>query len=136
MKRLVGVCSFLLGVAVAVGVIFVLGASSPDVPDDRVEPGFPTNENGETYGSIADLALPEDYPDLVAAVGVNGVEGHFKMSEAHPEDPKTPEEALAWQEELQANGGFYFCPLYDKEGNVIGEMQIGPSDSYDITAPE
>jgi hypothetical protein len=135
MKKLVSVCSFLLGIAIAISVIFVVAASSSDVPADRVEPVFSINGNGETYGSITDLE-PEEYPDLVAAIGVNGVEGYFRMNEAHPEDPKTPEEALAWQEELQANGGFYFCPLYDREGNVIGEMQIGPNSPSDGIAVE
>jgi hypothetical protein len=132
MKKGVNIFSFSIGIVVAGLLVFMVAASSPmttsDTPSDGIKPVFETNENGETYGSIAGINNIEEYPDLIAAVGVDGVEGYFRINEAHPEDPKTPEEALQWQEELKAAGGFYFCNLYDKDGNVIGKMQIGPNE--------
>ena len=133
MKKYRNVFSLLAGIAVVFCVVFLVAAHPPQsTPDTGMKPAFPTNINGETYGSAANVA-PYGYPDLVAAVGVDGVEGYIRMSEAHPEDPKTPEEAGQWQKELEAKGGFYFCPLYDKEGAVIGKMQIGPNGPAEIT---
>lgn len=140
MKIFANTFSLILGMIIAFSIVFLVAASSPKTvlksQGNRIVPTFRTNNNGETYGSIADLSS-EDYPDLIAAVGVDGNRGYFKMHEAHPENVKTLEEAQRWQEALEAKGGFYYCPLYDEEGNVIGKMQIGPNDPTKyITAEE
>jgi len=101
------------------------------------KPVYPTNIHGETYG-IAPVLTPEDYPDgrippispgdypdLIAAIGEDGIEGYIRQSEADPFEPKSPEEALAWQEAYQAQGGFHYVNLYDKDGEVIGRFRVG-----------
>jgi len=126
MKQTIGKgLAFLLGVVLAVTAIFLI-AAAPAKDEPSIEspiPVYPTNANGESYGIAADNH--EYDPDLIAAIGEDGVEGYFRYNEAHPEDPpKTPEEALAWQEAYQAKGGFHYIDLYDKEGNIIGKMRI------------
>ena len=60
-------------------------------------PVYPTNENGETYGSSAHANSLETEPDLIAAVGIDGTKGYLRKTDLYMEMPKTPEEALAKQ---------------------------------------
>lgn len=139
-KRFLSAAMFFLGVAVTVSALALMAAAargkpvvSADVPS-HPKPVFEVNKNGETYGSIKDVAVG-DYPDLIAAVGVGGKEGYVRYREMHPEEEyiKTPENAIAWQEKYYAEGGYHYVPLYDKEGAVIGEFLVGndPDVKYD-----
>jgi hypothetical protein len=131
---LVLLCAALAVTAAGIGPGLVAAAQSAG---SKGKPVYPTNANGETYG-IAPTFLPEDYPDgqlpplslgdypdLIAATGEGGIEGYIRQSEADPFELKSPKEALAWQEEYQAQGGFHYCNLYDKGGNVIGRFRVG-----------
>jgi len=134
-STIVLLCAALTVVAAGFGPGLVAAAQSGD---SKAKPVYHTNIHGETYGTGPVLTLedypdgrippmsPEDYPDLLAAIGEGGIEGYIRYSEAHPDDPpKSPEEALAWQETYQAQGGFHYVNLYDKDGEVIGRFRVG-----------
>lgn len=65
---------------------------------------YEVNEYGETYGSIAGVPYFSDYPDLIAVVGNDGLEGYARKDEwVVPERPSCPEEAIRMQEEREKN---------------------------------
>lgn len=81
----------------------------------RSVPDFPLNSQGLTYGSILD-----GEPDLVAAVGVDGVEGYVLYTDLCPEFFTT--RALdAYNQRLEENN---LIPLFDLELNRIGWFAI------------
>ena len=99
---------------------------------DRVAAGYPVNSKGETYGPN----MPEVYgssPDLVLAMGTKGEEGYIRASEAdyggYPGTVNNPEEALAYMEWLKTQPATRYVPLYDSEGNVIGQFGISNSEA-------
>ena len=78
-----------------------------------VDGKYPVNEKGETYGpgNISDIAGSS--PDLIQAVATNGAEGYIRYDDMYgflqEEDGVQPE----------------IIPVYDLEGNQIGEFKIG-----------
>ena len=86
---------------------------------------FPVNKNGETYGSIADVTVTGQEPDLILAKGVDGTDGYIKSKDLNKDQPKTPEEAAAYMKKSE-NSTSESIPLYDVDGKtVIGKYQIG-----------
>ena len=88
---------------------------------------YEVNENGETFGTGADAKYPEDEPDLVAALGDNGIEGYVRKTELDGETPSTPEEAIRLQEERKAKGNPpRIINVYESDGvTVIDTFTIG-----------
>ncbi|WP_211220800.1 hypothetical protein [Paenibacillus terrigena] len=85
---------------------------------------FPKNNNGQTYGSIADATSPESEPELISAMGVDGTAGYVLKKDLDGELPKSPEEAIAIQNSRSPDGRD--IPLYDVDGEtVIGVFHIG-----------
>jgi hypothetical protein len=127
-------------IAFVVGIVFslstMLAFASVGLWNRGLEkpPIYPVNENGLTYGSAADAISIETEPDLISAVGVDGVEGYVYSKDLQGEMPKTPEEAVtitkALEEKLStANPNepviIRTIPLYDVDGKtVIGEFAI------------
>lgn len=95
---------------------------------------YSINKSGQTYGSASNAASTKDRPDLIAAIGTNGISGYIYNSDLMEGAPTTPAEAIAQQEaydELAANWDgvnpivVRTIPLYDVEGkSVIGEYDI------------
>jgi len=95
---------------------------------DNVFYEYPTNSNGQTYGSSS---IPTEgfapgtivvLPDLIAAMGTNGKEGYVYQKDLDGELPNNPEEAVKYMKRKTP------CkiPLYDIDGvTVIGEFNIG-----------
>ncbi|WP_394192047.1 metal ABC transporter substrate-binding protein [Paenisporosarcina quisquiliarum] len=83
--------------------------------------GYPTNENGQTYGpNIRDLMLVE--PDLISAIGIDGTIGYVKKDDLDGPMPKTPEEAVRLTKEAKPRE----IPLYDVDGEtIIGKFIVG-----------
>lgn len=82
---------------------------------------YEVNENGETYGSAISANTIGVEPDLIAAVGTNGVNGYVKAEELSPE-VSTIEEALA---QMGENGNVRKIPLYDVDGiTILGQFDI------------
>lgn len=85
---------------------------------------YPVNQNGETYGNDL-MARDLGYePDLIAATGTEGQDGYVREADVPGSDVTTPEEAVAYMEHLKSLSPSYTIPLYDQEGNVIGEFRI------------
>ncbi|MDR1737093.1 MAG: hypothetical protein LBR85_09540 [Oscillospiraceae bacterium] len=127
MKRIIAlIVSVLLGVGA--GVLAVTAAAEQ-------KPSFSVNESGIAYGNYLDdpsgTAL-----DMFSAIGVDGTKGYVYYADAYGDQPKTPEDARKYMEELEArhneaveSGEDYLqtVPLYDVDGKtVIGEYGIGP----------
>ncbi|HAM80162.1 hypothetical protein [Ornithinibacillus bavariensis] len=95
---------------------------------------FPKNQAGQTYGSAAMAKSPQEEPDLIVAIGVNGEEGYVYREDLDGEMPSTPEEALAIQKQTEKKMALVAAgtpvvvrtiPLYDVDGvTVIGEFDI------------
>ena len=131
-KRTVNI---LLGIMVVVGigigcVTGVSMASTGHTPEP-----YPVNENGQTYGGIDPYSIvPQEEPDLIAAMGIDGTLGYIYAADVDGDKPSTPEEAAIYMENLErtrerarAAGEVYLrlIPLYDSDGvTVIGEYGI------------
>ena len=120
-----------LALGAVVGLMFLRPAMAERAPQK-----FKVNEKGQTYGTMEGVGPDSpEVPDLVAAVGVGGVEGYISDADFNANQPKNPEEAIAYMErlherieEMKKTGEEYvrMIPLYDAEGNVIGEFGISP----------
>lgn len=92
------------------------------------------NAAGQTYGLEGG---PDGVPDLIAVSGVSpegeGVLGYARSGELHafspehPEQPSTPEEAHAWQEDRQEKHPVgWDIPVFESDGTTqIGTFHIG-----------
>lgn len=102
----------------------------PQTEEMLVEPDYPINESGRTYGVIANV-MPENYPDLIGVIATNGKEGYaYKEDFCDEYIPKSPEDAVRYMEKLKElnDQGYYLqvIPVYDEAGKtVIGEFEIG-----------
>ncbi|WKL02437.1 hypothetical protein Q0F98_40840 [Paenibacillus amylolyticus] len=82
---------------------------------------YSINSNNETYGSGLSAQTIGHDPDLIEAIGTNGLKGYVKSKELEPE-VNTIEEALA---QNQVNGSVRTISLYDVEGiNIIGQFDV------------
>ena len=90
---------------------------------------YPVNANGETYGPEGAAEILGYKPDLVACVATNGEEGYMRNSEREYASGvnRDPEEFQA------ARSGKNAVPVYDKDGNVIGEFVF---ESGEVTPQE
>ena len=102
--------------------------SCPGSSDDPVfnmtsSDSYPVNENGETYGTLAEGTLPlfpienieqyERLPDLIAAVSSNGREGYVRKKDLYE--------------------GGDAIPVYEQDGTtVIGTFSMN-GDQYETT---
>lgn len=115
-----------MGLAVGIGAVIafsaVTGANDGlrvDGPSSPTE--FPRNESGLTYGSALDATSPENEPDLIEAIGIDGTSGYVMKKDLEEPTPSNPEEAARLKRTLRT------IPLYDVEGKkVIGEFEIDP----------
>jgi hypothetical protein len=67
---------------------------------------------------------PENQPDLVEAIGTNGVTGYVRSSDLQPAAPTSPADAV----KRQAAAGARSIPLYAVDGTTV----IG---SFELSAP-
>ena len=100
---------------------------------------YKVNQNGQTYGGIDATAEPSKlkYPDLIAAIGIDGTEGYVYQKDLDGETPSSPEEALVYMEKLsediakaKESGAeyLYTIPLYKDDGlTVVGQFGISCS---------
>ena len=90
---------------------------------------WPRNSAGEPYGfdyqAAAARAIGIEL-DLRAAVGTEGQDGYMRMSDTiwGQWTINTPEDAMRYMAYLYTQPEEYFVPLYDLEGNVIGQFRI------------
>lgn len=104
-------------------------------PTPGVEPDWPTNDRGQTYGDPREDVLPDDFPDLIAVVATNGEAGYVEregLESLTGANVSTPAEALEWQR-LQASAPpETFIPVFLADGlTVVGEFPITRSQGFD-----
>lgn len=89
--------------------------SWPDVVD-----AYALNSKGETLGILGQTLTsdPNAYPDLFAAVAMNGREGWVYFEEAVGKPATTLEEARNMPDPVDKT-----VNVYDVDGNVIGEYR-------------
>lgn len=88
-------------------------------PDKNASYVYPLNKNGETYGSAA-----YGNPDLTLALGTEGQTGYIRESEVPGANVTNLEEAAEYMEWIITQPSTIMIPLYDQEGNVIGEFGV------------
>lgn len=117
------------GVALAQGLgasDTVEGNSAADQYPKPANPEFETNAKGLTYGTAAQANVPEEEPDLILVVSDAGAEGYVYTDELNAPDFKSPQEALAWQEERYASD--FVLDVYESDGTTkIGTFTIATS---------
>lgn len=120
----ISVKTIIIGVALAAGIITGTLTFGPAVASNFSNqsnlpvPVFPKNENGQTYGSSALVNSPDQEPDLISAVGEDGVEGYLRAVDIHEEMPKTPQEALARNNKHKPDEVIEI-PLYAVDGKTV-----------------
>lgn len=81
---------------------------------------YGVNENGETFGNCLEVIYVDDEPDLMAAVGDNGIKGYVRKTELDGEKPANPEEAVRMQEEREKNGNPpMVINVYESDGVTV-----------------
>lgn len=114
---------FFIGIVCVIGVVtgaMVLNSPTAKTP---INPNFPKNQNGQTYGSASDATSPESEPDLIKAIGLDGTEGYVLKTDFDGKKPRNPIEALEQQRNAPESRTI---PLYDVDGKtVIGQFKIG-----------
>ena len=98
---------------------------------------YPRNKNGETYG----YDILSDYvgysPDMIAGIGTYGEHGYVRRSEMPGprmfENDATDfaESSRLYDKWAKENPPPWTLNVYDSEGNVIGEFEIGSSDTVE-----
>lgn len=78
-----------------------------------VDGDYPKNGKGETYGPEVLSELLGHQPDLISAAATNGKEGYVRR-----------EDFMLEPSEIETNGKPFMIPVYDLEGNVIGEFEL------------
>lgn len=92
---------------------------------------YKINENGEIYGSEYILNQYGIEPDLIQAIGNEGVSGYVKAVELNEIIPASPEEAIRYQSELPDKR---IINLYDCSGNnIIGTFTVYYGEVEEIT---
>lgn len=95
--------------------------------------GYPVNSKGETYGDQTMFSASGIEPDLRAAIGTNGEHGYIRTSDTISGKFTIGSrfDAEKYMEYMLTQPDSYLIPLYDKEGNVIGQFRYGGSGASD-----
>lgn len=88
------------------------------VPEDVAE--YEVNDRGETYGSLMYSDIIGYEPDLITAVGDNGLSGYVRSNELNIK-VKNPKEAMEYMKNLADSRTI---PLYDIDGNIIDSFTV------------
>ncbi|GED61533.1 peptidase [Brevibacillus formosus] len=97
-----------------------------DLQELMLEEEYDVNSKGETYGSLLLENIIGEEPDLISAVGTDGVEGYVRADDLTP--VTSIKEAL---EQTIENGEVRTIPLYDVDGEtVIGEFKLETKFEY------
>ncbi|WP_028608384.1 hypothetical protein [Paenibacillus harenae] len=130
-KSILGV---FFGLALIASTVYASDSTKPSLNNvhevEKSIPDYPTNEQGQTFGSGPFPAGEVKEPDLIMAEGENGVVGYVKSSDLVP-SVSSPEEALA-HNKLMKELGYKSLPLYEADGKtIIGEFRMYSSTNGD-----
>lgn len=94
--------------------------------ENLVDGQYPTTADGKTYGVLG--LVRDQHPDLVGVIASNGKSGYAKYEEFDPygallSDPDTTPEELAAAKALLNDCVRTMIPVYDLEGNIVGEYE-------------
>lgn len=124
----IGVQTIISCVTLVTGMIIGTLTFSPAIADSLSgannvpAPVYEKNKNGQTYGSSAFANTPDQEPDLISAIGVDGTEGYILATDFNGDQPKSPAEAVEHNKKLKPERKI---PLYAVDGKtVIGEFKI------------
>jgi len=141
-KKGIALITVIMAIAIiGTGSVFAFSNQNIDTATNNTRNGFMVNENDQTYGTIktpntlADLIVStENTPDLIACVGIDGIQGYCYITDLDGEQPNNPEEALEYmnrlrerRQEMIKTGEQYvrIIPLYAEDGKtIIGEFGI------------
>lgn len=84
---------------------------------------YPVNDAGETYGSILLTDKVGEGPDLIYAVNQDDVYGYIRYEDIMNANP------------VYSRAATPAFTLYDVDGNVIGDFELGESESSVSDAP-
>lgn len=121
-----------LSTVIALAASLCIGAN---VGAQGPEKQYAENGSGQSYGTLPTetVAGPDEFPDLVAVSGENGVEGYVRKTDLigdRPE-PRSPEEALA------QNRSSRYIPVYEANGvTIIGRFFVGGADRRQPPEPQ
>lgn len=108
--------------------------ASQRIGDDDLSPLFGTNQNRQSYGSIAELEGPDTWPDLVLVVNSEGKVGFVYADELAAAQGwgvvTTPEEAIQWMEYTSTRSA-PTLRMFEKDGSTV----IGVFDGLDWGTP-
>ena len=125
------VATFLVSCGLAGGVAAAAtGALSSSAPAPQPAPGmtnsgqpsWPSNAEGQTYGSLLGHNGSAAEPVLVQAIATNGQSGYVYSAQLNTSAPSSPAQAVAQQ---QADKAQQFIPVYAQDGTtVIGQFAV------------
>ena len=84
-----------------------------------VDGKYPRNQFGESYGPQSLAKYTGEEPDLIPVRATNGEWGYARAEDFNGPEIHTLEDAAAYMENLPDS---WAIPVYDLEGNVIGEF--------------
>ncbi|MCT1438378.1 hypothetical protein [Brachybacterium paraconglomeratum] len=105
--------------------------AAPAVDEGTPSPSFPTNANGQTYGSSSDAESYDAMPDLVAVEMPDGEVGYVYSEELirlEGGHVNSPEEALEWNETVKDmatktnDEGIAYIPITAYESDGVTEI--------------
>ncbi len=93
--------------------------------EEELKNGYPTNENGETYGLTYGDNM-EESPDLELAENEDGVLGYIRNSEAPGAQVNNPVDAMEYMRSRTGDG--YYVNMYLEDGKtVVGKFWVSKS---------
>ena len=99
---------------------------SSSAPYETDAASYEVTENGETYGSALCYDKFGCYPDLIDAIGINGVNGYVLKDDLFY-IPSTEAEAEAYNALTTKT-----IPVYDLEGNVVDLFELHNSANDEV----
>ena len=126
MKKIKKIVAIIITIVIFTNSFSMFSASATN-QDKR----YQINRNGETYGNLLTAISIGYEPDLIEAVGVNGIEGYVKSIDLNLPIPSNPSEAV----QTTKNTNPRTINLYDKDGKtIIDSFQIDvPSVRYETS---
>lgn len=91
-----------------------------------------TEKNGLTYGTMKQAGVIGEPPDMVSVVATNGMQGWVTLEDFSPvrylrKIGTSEAEINSYIDKTMNENVQKFIPVYDMEGNVIGEFPTGYS---------
>ncbi|GAA4524687.1 hypothetical protein ACT3SQ_18740 [Brachybacterium sp. AOP42-C2-15] len=105
--------------------------AEPAADEGAPSPSFPTNANGQTYGSSSDVESYDAMPDLVAVEMPDGAVGYIYAEELirlEGGHVNSPEEALEWNETVKNmatetnDEGLAYIPITAYQADGVTEI--------------